>query len=822
MKIALRNNDFLYGLVSIFAIAIIPLAIANSNVVFWGRAMLIDAGEWVFFFILVATVFHFLNSKIKHGLLAFSLFLYLIGGIGFSASFSMGFFAISAYLSGRIFLFVFLKNERSQLLFVESISIGLACLLCVFGICLHSHINYFWVYFLVLSVPLLLAATLNFQQLYRPQCEFACSETRDLIRKIEYGKYTAALIIIGFVARYCFFPSVGYDDNALHLGMWTALENNQRVIFDVQSQVWSTAPFAVDLCNAIVSILAQGNAHGALNFLFFILILSGVWRLTRLVNRKLDERLLILVLFVSTPMLAYLLTTLQTELFLAVLAVAGAEVALKKSSQLSGSGGAALILISALCCATKLPGAVLGGALLLAGLLQLKRRKEKFENVSIMGLTLLLLVGTFIAFHSYFYAWRLTGNPLFPLYNALFKSPFFDATRNFSDARFITGTNLKSYWELFFNSDKHLESKNYVAGFQYLILFPLSFVALLNFRRRQSAVKIMLPVLIFFGAMFASVQYLRYLFPILPLASVLIGALFAHANGWASSTLRGVIVKICLLAMVLLNLFFLPGISWYFDTPAGSLYDGAARSKLVNNIVPEQVFDSYLNDIAPNSKVLYEKERPFGSTLAASPVYINWYAPKSEGRANNVSNAEELAQFLKDENIDFVYWNSSAPIDPKNDFRVLLHDHLNDFGVPERVLANLIMYRLKSRKISYTEIVEIKDFKKYADKLDSKQIDDDGVLTTSGVPFVLDGFDTGKAQAAKYHSQLSCPNLQASFIAQINWNVGVAYYRLVPCNRDTIEFTETVPVPAGATTGEIYLTSINGFVKIKSLSVGLD
>ena len=45
------------------------------------------------------------------------------------------------------------------------------------------------------------------------------------------------------------------------------------------------------------------------------------------------------------------------------------------------------------------------------------------------------------------------------------------------------------------------------------------------------------------------------------------------------------------------------------------------------------------------------------------------------------------------------------------------------------------------------------------------------------------------------------------FVAQINWDKGAPYYRLVACEAKSVTFFEAIPIPIGASQGSIYVTS---------------
>lgn len=824
-----KRVEYLKLALLVMALLLIPVGIAAkpSEFQFWNGSMLNDLSIWVISCSAVALLLHYCRVRNKVAILSGFVLLYLTIGIGWGQSLAVAYFVLSAYCCGRVILYLSFKAERADLLLKESLIIGLGCHLAAFGVLIHFPYNNLGVYAGILSLPILLACLLKFHVIYGAQVPALLARNRRIAASASYPLMVLLICLAGYIARFALFPSLAYDDNATHLRMWTVLADRQIYDFDVRSQIWVVAPFAVDLLHAVVSLLAQTDARPAMNLALAGFLLWGIWRLTALVNHHVNQRLLVLALFITTPILTVLLSSLQTELMLALLAVAGTLLALERQAVFSAARLAAILMVAAMCVATKLPGAVLGVALLgtYAGELYLRRRQRIAVPIwpQVPGLLFIVALAAVVAFHSYVYAYHVTGNPVFPLYNGYFKSPFF-GPYNFLDMRYVKGVSFQSLWNLFFNTSAHYESKNYVAGFQYLLLLPLALLALLVYGRKRSAWRIAVPMLIFGVVMFSAMQYWRYLFPILPLASVLLGALFyrGHVTARSSWHRHGVAAALILFGAV--NIYFLPGINWYFNIPLQSMYSQAQRNAVVEKYLPEQIFNAQLNRDAPGARVLFASTRPTGATLSASPAYLNWYSPEIQSKADAIQSPEQLAVFLKQENIRFVYWNLAEPFDVQSQFARLLGNHLSRFAVPLQLKGPIVMYRLQEMPVAYTPVLDIADFRAYgpeAAKRDSK-LTADGKMLVSNLSFAVEDFATGSAQAARYAVRMACPAKTGSLIAQINWSVGEPYYRLVQCNQDEIEMEESVPVPVGAERGVLYLTSRDtDYLLVKQVSVSL-
>lgn len=813
----------------LLAIVLIPIGIGtwDAGYSYWGGRNLADFLLWIAFCSALACTLKMAKVSAAPMVLIGFLLLYLAAGIGLGQTAATLYFSVSSYFLGRLISFAGFRRERARLMLVESLVLGVGTYIALFGLLIHFPVNYVKVYMAILAIPVLLACLLKLPSLYLSRAGLAWQGVHARCNGISYRVLVLAVIIIGYVARFSFFPTMNYDDNATHLRMWSLLSAQHVFDFDIRAQIWLVAPFAVDLLHGVISLLAQDDARAAMNLTLLSFLLYCMWKLTGLMNRRLNERLLLIILFATTPLLASLLTGLQTELMLAVLATAGTLLVLDRRQGLISTRGAALVMIAALCAGTKLPGAVLGlallAALLLECFLQRKHALPAPQRSQWLALMTIFVIASFVAFHSYFVAWQVTGNPLFPLYNGYFKSPFF-GPYNFLDTRYVTGVSWKSYWELFFNTTRHYESRNFVAGFQYLLLLPLAIAMMLIFGRARPAVRILLPLLAFGVVMFSAVQYWRYLFPVLPLASVLIGALFysGHTGVLHMRSRRAAAMTILIFAGV--NMFFFPGISWYFDKPVGDFYSQKKRDEVLAQLMPEKFFNAHINQEAPGAGVLYEDSRPFGATLVASPTYVNWYAPAASAEAAAVRTREDMAAFLLQHKIKYVYWDLSQVIDEGNPYRSILREYLSRYGEPLSVKGGVVMYRLHEAPLQYRDAVHIVDFTPYAGALAGKSANvSAGELLFGTTPIVLKEFDTDLASAARYSARLACPGKGGSVIAQINWDIGPVYYRLISCNKEELEVSEAIPVPVGAKRGTLIVTSRDAApLTMREVAVGLN
>ena len=781
---------------------------AGAWPVYWERHVVADFAIWSVMGLGIAFILkRTLHQYAAHGLTA-AVCMYLLAGTGIANAAAVGFFLFSSLVAGRLILALVFGHSPGRMLLDASLMVGLAFQLAVFSILIHFPVNGQALYFVLLAAPMLVLLKPAVFCTYRQGLADHARAVSRRLEQLPFWSFAVSLILLSHLCRYTFFPTAGYDDNAQHLRMWTELATNGRFSFDVASQIGAVVPFAVDLLHAIVSVLAGADARGALNLALAVLLLRQVWRLSgRLLTHDLD-RVLMLVLFASTPMLAHLLTSLQTELFLALLATTGVKLALENEKTIWNSNTAAVLAVAAMACATKLPGTVLGLAVLLAWSTRLahaRRQPAPATSTRWVAAAVFLLMLAVVAFNAYVVAWWTTGNPVFPFYNAIFNSPFFE-NKNFSDLRYVKGFSFTSYWRLFFNTSEHHEGFDYTAGFQFLLLLPLALLVMFMQLPRRDALVLTIPVAGFGLVMFSQSQYWRYLFPVLPLASVVLASLLASVQKDQSKASR-LAMRAVLAAYVVMNLYFLPGVSWFFDIRANKAFTEAGRQKITENLAPVQVLNDYLNQKASGATVLYDYDVPYGATLAGKPVYVNWYSPARNAQMHSWQTSQDLAAFLKRESIGYVMWHL-APAESLQLPRQLLREHLSMFGTPERQAGAWMVYRLRDTPAIYQSAFSL-------NTLPHAQTDAAGSsaeflptlpLVASAQSRVLGVVKTHGASAARYQASFQCSSSSGYFIAQINWDVAPVYYRLVPCEAGQVQFSESVVIPVGATSGVVYLS----------------
>lgn len=422
-----------------------------------------------------------------------------------------------------------------------------------------------------------------------------------------------AVMVVGMMSTACWLPTLQFDDLAYHLGLPTQLQEYGVYRFAPAEQVWALAPWAGDVLQGIVQVVAHGEARGALNALWLLVTLRLLWALCMALELPVSLAWAALALFASLPLVPALAAGMQTE----------------------GPATAALLALCLLVRNSAMPtdGARLRSAAALSGLL-LGLKVTNALAVALLGIGWLmtargrwpwralpsaLLLGFAVGGSSYVYAAAVTGNPVFPLFNAWFHSPYLAAI-DLSDGRWLAGFDWELPWRLTFDSGRYHEGHPGAVGFILVAFAGASVVALLHRRTRWIA----LVGLILFWAPLTQIQYLRYTFPAMPLLVAVGMASFARwqRDAWA---LRLAIGLACLQLLVASNAF------WMLRTGVlkQRLQQADGIAQVYARYAPERLLARHLRDdsAAQIPVLMVDPMRPFCAEFAGRALCTAWYAP---------------------------------------------------------------------------------------------------------------------------------------------------------------------------------------------------
>ena len=447
-------------------------------------------------------------------------------------------------------------------------------------------------------------------------------------------------------------PSLNYDDNAVHLILQSQLLADGYYRLDVQSQSWAVAPWANNVLHAVAAMLVGQEARAAVGALWLLIGIDGARRLASALGAPPRVALAAAAIFAAQPFAGYFTTTLQVD----------------------GASAAILLQLAAIAAtpAARRPGPLAIGAI--GGLLMaLKTVNLLFASPllvwlawsSVPGLRLgwtlrMLAILLPLAASNYCYAFLVTGNPLFPFFNAVFQSPFYPP-ENLRDTKWMAGVTWLAPWDLAFHAERYGQ---YYAGASGLAMLATMPALLVDAARRSAPRWLALWALACAALLFLQMQYLRYLFPAYAVLAVLGVVALARVLDW-----RGFVAAMLLLVPV--DAALMPTTSWIVRANpwAALLRDGpAARAVLVREIMPERVLLERIVAGDPGACVLMtHPKRPFVGTGRGHALSMHRRYDPELWRARNVAESDVTGatwvRLLDDIGASHVVLASDATID---------------------------------------------------------------------------------------------------------------------------------------------------------------
>lgn len=445
---------------------------------------------------------------------------------------------------------------------------------------------------------------------------------------VERGEMWRPVLVlagIGLASMGLWLPTLNYDDNAGHLIMVSQVLDDAYYHLDVSTQVWALAPWANNVLHTVAAVVAGIEARPSVNFLWLLLGAAAAYRLAMTLSGDKGTSALATVAYLSQPLVAYFTTTMQVDG-----ATAGVFMILLTQVVQRGEKTADAIILGALfgLLAGLKSSNVVFAAIPLLCVLYRDVRGRKYGQLICMLLTAGLVAGS-----SYFYAYLVTGNPFFPLFNAVFKSSYMEPV-NFIDRRWHPGLSVLSLWDLTLHTGKYGEHYAGAAG----IAFIAFAVAAIPKTIRDSKFRLVFIAALTGGSlMFWQVQYLRYVFPALSVLTIL--GVIGLRDYMSRPTHAFVLIVVSAF-----NFSLMPTTSWILHSDAWTELLAGGREKraaIEANVMPVKTALSKIIQEAPGACVLVADENaPFIGAVSDRAFATAWYdkrlaAARAEAQADH-------------------------------------------------------------------------------------------------------------------------------------------------------------------------------------------
>ncbi len=480
--------------------------------------------------------------------------------------------------------------------------LGFAFMVGVVGWLLPFPIHYQWVYLIVLVAPVALRWREVFGRIQASAGRWQ--------QALDETPYTAAfaVMVVGIASTGCWMPTVQFDDLAYHLGMPSQLMALGYYRLDLFSQMWALVPWAGDIVQSIAQVLAGQEARGAVDAMWLVASSALVWRLAETLKVPVYARWLASALYASLPLTTALAGGMQAEMPATTIMLALALSVTEAPEQPSTRVFCVVSALAGLMLAVK-TGFI--AATIPIGVWLLWRWRARIPLKAILPSFAIVI---FTAGSSYVYAYVLSGNPMLPLMNGIFHSPFIPPG-NFSGTPYTAGGGLTMPWQMTFHTRLFIEGWDGAAGVSFLGLLGAFIATLFMPALRPYALVAAVAFLIPFEA----INYYRYAYPALVLT---IPVTVAAAAAMISR--RNLIVLLVLL--IPLNLLY-QGCSYYvLQQPTMQRHHKFSRENIFTRFIPERLMAQFIREQSTTDAVLFcDPRRPFFAELAGRGFTVSAY-----------------------------------------------------------------------------------------------------------------------------------------------------------------------------------------------------
>ena len=552
-------------------------------------------------------------------------------------------FAVASTLLGSWVLRAFGADAGS---WTRGLLIGAGLYGTTAGLLAHFPVNYPGLYAFALVVPVLVNRQLvatwmsaGAEWLSRLRCT-PVSNTHWL------DVFISMVAIVHFAVA--LMPEVGHDALAMHLFVPGHLAQRHAWGFDAATYVWAVMPMLGDWLFSIGYMLGGETAARLINvgFIFLLGLLIRdlvIWAR----GTEVGARWAVL-LFLSTPLTFAESSSLFIESVWASFIVAGSLSLFKLISSDGRQRGdwmaSGILFGSAL--ATK---AVTFTALAVLLIPLMLKFRGWFRRSSFRDMALAAVFFTGLGAVPYATAWALTGNPVFPFFNAVFASPFYP-TENFQDTRFGSGVSWDVIYDATFHTGIFMEALPGAVGFQWLLLFVPAILAALAFRRRRVLLLFAVGSLTILLA-FQFTAYLRYVFPSFAWVVAGIGA---AASAEVSTPLGKRALILLGAAVVGLNLAFFGSATNWGALSLRVLANPAARETYIRVQIPIRHAVELVNRLNVNRTPVAVFSLPMTAPLQADALYPNWYNYRFQDAVAMADSPGAITALLASKGVDYV------------------------------------------------------------------------------------------------------------------------------------------------------------------------
>lgn len=423
-----------------------------------------------------------------------------------------------------------------------------------------------------------------------------------------------AMLVIVVASAWAWLPTTTYDALAYHVALPSQLAQLGYYQMNVGSNVWALAAWAGDVVQGLARVIGGRDARGPVDVAWFALASVFLWHVCAELALSRALRWLAMALFAALPLTMFLLHSMQAE-GPTVALVLGLAWLILAQPRPDARGLVVFGVLFGMLLGLKISNLWFAGPL---GLWWLWRSRAHWPW---RWLPLAAVAGLAVAGSSYTYAWVLTGNPVLPLFNGWFRSPWF-APVDFHDPRWYGHFDWAIVWNLVFHPGHYIEDGS--MGPLVLVALAGCFVVALARPRVRGLALVGLAALLL---PLWQIQYLRYAYPAVAL---LIPVLVCGLPEGGTKYLRVRGAHVVAWVLVAISFVFAGSGSWQVKTGALGLRLSKGTAGVIAHYAPVRLATAAIRaHQGPAARVLMlTPETPFAAELAGRAFVTTWYDPQ--------------------------------------------------------------------------------------------------------------------------------------------------------------------------------------------------
>ncbi len=534
-------------------------------------------------------------------------------------------------------------------LYALSAVVGYAVLLGIFQFTIFFNINTDGLVLIIATLVLLLNRSRVLQIFHDVQCFIVMPVKHELSCYLLVIPISLAMILL----IYASYPESHSDALVAHLMIPHQVMVHGHWSFDAANFIFAVMPKGASWLYGAHYLLGGELAVRLANFIMIMLMSWIIYLKVSSYADRIAASLLVAV-FLSTPLTSWLVFVVFEDGLMALFVLSAAVILVNNWKSPNAGVVFIISLLLSAAVATKIQALYLALPITLILLGCIICRKA----IDIKGMVLAFAPVALIAIVPYVTALVITGNPVFPFFNEVFRSPLYPP-ENFYDGRWAGELTYRFLYDLTFESSRFMEGANGSFGIGVMVLVPGLIFALIKFRHAPIAL-LMLIAISFTLLITQFTLYARYLYIIFPLLTISYSLLYMASvkEGW-----KIILILIFIIIIVVnvsgtrsLNAFY----QFILPNPLSS------QKVLQPSPVSERYFNSIINsEYGGASRVLY-MVRPYGAMLDGMPLYTSWHNPNLRNAISNVENEIDAVNLIKEWQITHIISGPSNYMDPRH------------------------------------------------------------------------------------------------------------------------------------------------------------